>query len=71
MHVCCTICKAYVRWSPPYVRTKDRGVRPADLAYVRLLRVSVWLIFSKGSKRDQFNARVFGSHESTIVKNLC
>ena len=28
-----------------YVHAKDRGVRPADLMYVRLLRVSVWLLF--------------------------
>ena len=59
---------AYVRWSHvcplvlfakctyigprPYVLTTDRGVRPADLAYVHLLRVSAWLLFSKGSKCD-------------------
>jgi hypothetical protein len=35
---------------PSYVRTTDRSVRPLDLAYVLLLRISVWLLFSKGSK---------------------
>jgi hypothetical protein len=58
---------AYVWWShvrlpvpfagrnssgPPYVCTTDKGVHPTDLVYVRLLRVSVWLLFSKGSKCD-------------------
>ena len=39
------------------VPTKDRGIHPVDLTYVRLLRVSVWLLFSKGSKHDQVNAK--------------
>jgi hypothetical protein len=37
---------------PLYVRTTDSRVRPPDLAYVRLLRVSVWILFSKGSNHD-------------------
>jgi hypothetical protein len=37
---------------PSYVRTIDRSIRPPNLAYVRLLRVSVWLLFSKGLRRD-------------------
>ena len=45
-----------------YVRTKDRGVHPVDLAYVRLLSVSVWLLFSKGSKYDQVNTKGLRSH---------
>jgi hypothetical protein len=35
---------------PLYVSTTDSSVHPPDLAYVHLLRISVWLLFSKGSK---------------------
>jgi hypothetical protein len=35
---------------PTYVRTRDRDVRPVDLAYIRLLRTNVLLLFSKGSR---------------------
>jgi hypothetical protein len=52
MFDCCTIYKAYVRWSPLYVYITDSSVRPSDLVYVHLLRVGVWLLFSKGSKCD-------------------
>jgi hypothetical protein len=48
----CMVCRAYVQWFLPYVRTKNSNVRLPDLVYVRLLRVSVWLLFSKGSKCD-------------------
>jgi hypothetical protein len=57
---------AYVRWPhvhplvwfaehtssgpPMYVYTANCSVRPLDLVYVYLLRVNVWLLFSKGSK---------------------
>jgi hypothetical protein len=35
---------------PSYIRTIDNSVYPPDLAYVYLLRISVWLLFPKGSK---------------------
>jgi hypothetical protein len=35
---------------PPYIHTTDSSVRPSDLAYFHLLRISVRLLFSKGSK---------------------
>jgi hypothetical protein len=31
----CTVCRVYVQWSPPYIRTTDSSIRPPDLAYVR------------------------------------
>jgi hypothetical protein len=37
---------------PTYVRIIDSSVRLPDLVYVYLLRISVWLLFSKGSKCD-------------------
>jgi hypothetical protein len=37
----CTVCRAYVQWFLPYVRTKNSNVRLPDLVYVHLLRVSV------------------------------
>jgi hypothetical protein len=56
--------------SPSYVRTTDRGVRSADLAYVHLLRVSVWLLFSKGSKCDYVNVKDLGSRLSGFIEGL-
>jgi hypothetical protein len=46
---------------PPVFCTTDSNVRSPDLVYVRLLRVNVWLLFSKGSKCYQVNAKGFGS----------
>jgi hypothetical protein len=37
---------------PPYIHAIDSNVHSSDLAYVHLMKVSVWLLFSKGSKRD-------------------
>ena len=78
---------AYVQWShvrPPlrfakrtscgsrlYVRAKDKGVCSADLAYVYLLRVSVQLLFSKGSRGGQVNTKGFKSRLSGFIKGSC
>ena len=78
---------AYVRWSHVrplvrftermfygprlYVRAKDMGVSPAELAYVCLLRVSVWLLFSKGSRGDQVDTKGFKSRLSDFIKGSC
>jgi hypothetical protein len=35
-----------------YVCTTDSSIHLPDLVYIRLLRVGVWLLFSKGSKCD-------------------
>ena len=75
---------AYVRWShirPPvrfaertfggphlYVYAKDRGICLADLAHVRLLRVNILLLFSKG---DQVISKGFKYHLSGFIKSSC
>jgi hypothetical protein len=46
---------------PSYVRTTDSNICPTDLAYICLLRVSVWLLFAKGSKCDLVSTKGFGS----------
>jgi hypothetical protein len=52
---------------PTYVHTRDRGVRPLDIAYVHLQRVSVWLLFSNGSR---LTLRVSGLVKTILLKTL-
>ena len=54
-----------------YVRVKDRGVCLANLAYVHLLRVSVWLLFSKGLKNGQVISKGFKSRLSGFIEGSC
>jgi hypothetical protein len=54
-----------------YVRTTDSSVRPPDLAYVRLLRIKVCLLFSKGSKCVLANTKDLRPCLSSSIKGSC